>query len=345
MPNIIWFREDLRTADNTALYHATRSANDGVIAIYIICKKAWQEHDVATCRIDFILRNLRLLSESLAQLNIPLILIDAESYQAVPELLLKFMQKQQAESLYFNQQYEINEARRDLAVEQLFKKNNLKTFSYTDHVILAPGEVLTNKGDYYTVFTPFKNAWFKQFAQQQFAVLPKPGTQKPISIQADAVPTTLKNFASPIDPDLWPAGEKEAHQRLKKFIENKISLYDQQRDFPAIDGTSQLSAYLTSGIISPRQCLHAALENNKQQLNTGNSGITTWINELIWREFYKHVLYGFSRVSMHRAFKLNTENITWDNNEELFNAWCEGKTGYPLVDAAMRQMKNNWLDA
>jgi len=342
---LIWFREDLRCNDNNALYHAARSAKQGLIAVYIISKQAWRTHDLSPARIDFMLRSLHSLSENLASLNIPLLIRHTASDREIPQLLIKTMTEFDVQALYYNQQYEIDEARRDLKVEKLCKQNQIQVFSYTDQVILAPGEVLTAKNDYYTVFTPFKNAWIKCFAQQVMHVLPKPKKQLKLEIISDSLPDKIDGFNSTqLAPELWPTGESYALARLENFTSEKIRNYAQQRDFPSLDGTSQLSPYLANGIISPRQCLQAALEANQYQLATGNTGIVTWINELIWREFYKHILHAFPRISMHRAFKLATEKIPWDNNHKNFSAWCEGKTGYPLVDAAMRQLKQiGWM--
>ena len=339
----MWFREDLRMHDNTALYHASCKAKRGLIAIYIISTDAWKAHDVAACRIDFILRNLKELETSLRSLNIPLLIIRSD-FRTIPENLLKICAEHEIDAVYFNQQYEVNEARRDLAVENLLRKSSVKIFSYTDQVILAPGEVLTAKGNYYTVFTPFKKSWIKQFTKQQLIVSPTPKKQSRLNVKSHDIPNRIDNFTCTIASNLWPAGEKQAQQRLANFIDNKINNYAKSRDFPALNGTSSLSPYLTSGVLSPRHCLQAALSINNQQIHEGNLGIITWINELIWREFYKHVLHGFPRVSMHQAFKLETEKLRWNNNSAQLDAWQQGQTGFPLIDAAMRQLKTiGWM--
>lgn len=344
MRSLIWFREDLRVDDNTALYHAARAATDGVFAIYVISSQAWRKHDVAACRVDFILRNLRALSQNLTKLNIPLLIREAKTEKQLPELILDVIKELKVDALFYNQQYELDESRRDLKIETLCKQNRIKCFSYLDQTILAPDDVLTAKNNYYTVFTPFKNAWLKKFSQQVMYVLPPPKKQKKYDVDSDEVPKVISGFDSNIASEYWLAGEEYAQYCLRDFIKNKITAYARQRDLPAIDGTSQLSPYLAAGIISPRQCLQAALEANQFSLTNGNVGILTWINELIWREFYKHVLHNFPRISMHHAFKLQTEKLQWSNDHQIFKAWCEGKTGYPIVDAAMRQLnQTGWM--
>ena len=143
---------------------------------------------------------------------------------------------------------------------------------------------------------------------------------------------------------LWPAGEKEARRRLDTFADEQISYYKNERDFPAKPGTSQLSAYLAAGVVSPRQCLHAALQSNQGEFESGNIGAITWINELLWREFYKHILVGYPRVSRHRAFRPETEALAWRDAPEDLAAWKEGRTGFPIIDAAMRQLlETGWM--
>ncbi|MHC4092761.1 MAG: cryptochrome/photolyase family protein, partial [Planctomycetota bacterium] len=135
-----------------------------------------------------------------------------------------------------------------------------------------------------------------------------------------------------------------ARRRLRTFVSQRIEHYDEARDFPAKNGTSALSPYLAAGILSPRQCLSAALEANSGRLDSGNKGVTTWISELIWREFYRHVLIGLPRVCMNRPFRSGTDRLPWRCDEGQFHAWCEGRTGVPIVDAGMRQLaQTGWM--
>lgn len=156
----------------------------------------------------------------------------------------------------------------------------------------------------------------------------------------------MAGFAPPSEAlrQLWPAGEDEALQRLQRFADEQLEWYDQQRDFPVVPGTSQLSAYLAAGVISPRQCLHAAMTINRGEFASGNPGAVCWISELLWREFYKHILVGYPRVSMGRAFRRETEALAWRHAPEELAAWQEGRTGLPIIDAAMRQLRDTgWM--
>lgn len=342
---LMWFRADLRIQDNAALYHAARKASNGLIAIYIISIDTWQRHDVAACRVDFILRHLKTLSLALDKLNIPLLIYQQDKGTSTEQVILDIIHRYQINAVFYNHQYEIDEARRDLQVEAYLTKQKINVFSYHDQTIIAPGEITAGNGNYYKVFTPFKKTWIKTLSAiqqvKQYSAISK---QIRLDVLPSIVPESIDVFKSNIPTELWPVGEAMAHKRLDNFIEKKITHYAAQRDFPALDATSRLSPYLSTGILSARQCLNAALHFNHYQYDTGELGASTWINELIWREFYKHILHTFPRVSMNKAFKPETENIPWDNNPECFAAWCEGRTGYPLVDAAMRQLKQTgWM--
>jgi len=159
------------------------------------------------------------------------------------------------------------------------------------------------------------------------------------------VPQGVDGFGpGPVHADLWPAGERKALRRLDRFVERRIDRYHEDRDYPSIEGTSALSPWLACGALSPRQCLQAAAEANLGEIDSGRRGVTTWIAELVWREFYRHVLVGFPRVSRGRAFRRETDRLPWRGDDEALRRWREGRTGVPIVDAAMRQMRaTGWM--
>jgi deoxyribodipyrimidine photo-lyase len=346
MRTLHWFRTDLRAADNTAFYHACQQATDGCLAVYIITPATWQAHDMAACQVDFILRGLHALQQQLAALNVELLVVECPRFEDTPALLLEICQQYQITAVHFNQQYEINEQQRDAAVSQKLKAHHIKVHMHRDQTIIAPNTVLTQQNKPFSVFTSFKKAWIHYYQQVPVALLPLPKKQKTLLKldKATNIPTQVQGFNSSIDPALWPAGEAVAVKRLQYFIDHIIINYHTWRDYPAIDGTSKLSPYLATGMISARQCLHAALTANSGQLDKGQVGITTWINELIWREFYKDILVNFPRVCRNQPFKLETKQLQWHNNLAHFNAWTQGQTGYPIVDAAMRQLQQTgWM--
>ena len=341
---LIWLRNDLRHYDNTALSAAAERGP--TVAVYLITPQQWLAHDDAPCKVDFWLRNLRCLSDSLMKLNIPLLIRTAPTWSHVPDVLLELCQQLGIEQVHVNQEYGINEARRDQAVEQALDAQGIGFERYLDQLLFQPGSILTRSGTYFQVFSQFRKSCYNRLHIALPQVVAKPNTQAPLSVSRDAVPESVEGFTTPHSSlrELWPAGEDEARQRLMRFADEHILYYQSERDLPAKPGTSQLSTYLAAGVISPRQCLHAALQSNYGEFESGNPGVFTWINELLWREFYKHILVGYPRVSRHRAFRPETESLPWRDAPEELAAWQQGRTGIPIIDAAIRQLlETGWM--
>lgn len=349
MRAIVWFRADLRVRDNHALFHACSRASDGVVAVFTICAEQWKDkHDWSDAKVDFILRNLESLSEQLGKMNIPLKIVETPRFDGVAKALDKLAKDTACSELFFNREYEVNELRRDEAVTAKFMEAGRGVHAYTDQVMFAPGEIRTRADGWYTVFTPFKNAWRARFKGGEGPeVLGIAKKQPEIDIKADTIPEKVKGFdreARAVRPDLWKAGEDHARSRLKAFAQHRIDDYKEQRDLPSVNGTSTLSPYLVMGVVSPRQCVKAALDANGGRIDSGSKGAVTWIEELIWREFYKHVLVGFPRVCMGRAFRADMDSVSWSFAEATFERWKQGETGYPIVDAGMRQLtQTGWM--
>ena len=336
---LVWFRRDLRVRDNTALHHAARGSRDGVVGLYLITPEAWKVHDEAPAKVDFWLRNVASLSRTLGELGIPLRVVKVARGEDVTEVVLREARGCGCDALYFNREYEIDELRRDARTAARFERESLKVEGFDDRVAMAPGAVLTGSGTPYTVFTPFRARWYEGLKKKGWAVLAAPSRQPATGVEATAVPGRVEGFASPLDPALWPEGEDHAHARLRAFVKKSLRDYKTLRDRPDLDGTSALSPYLAAGVLSPRQCLAAAARANEGDIDAGNEGVVTWVSELAWRDFYQHVMVAFPRVCMYRAFQPETEAVAWRDAPEDFARWCEGRTGYPLVDAAMRQLR------
>lgn len=350
--SLMWFRMDLRVADNTALAAACRGASagaeGGVVGLFVISPGEWREHDFAPVKVDLMLRTLRELSQSLAKLNVPLVIREAKTRRDVPGVVLAAAKELRCDVVHFNQEHELNERRRDAATVEAFDGAGLKAHGHLDQCLAEPGSLRTGEGRYYTVYTPFKKAIIRAMYQEGVPeVVATPRAQAKIEVEASAVPERVPGFESSVDPALWPAGEKWAHRRLEQFCERAIVPYKEQRDFPGVDGTSKMSPYLTIGAITHRQCIAAAVAANpkvKAPLDDGPQGIVHWISEVLWREFYIHIMVGFPRVCMHRAFQPATETIEWNADERAFEAWCAGRTGVPIVDAGMRQLaRTGWM--
>lgn len=344
MRALVWCRSDLRVRDNPALHQACGEADDGVVAVFTRSDRQWRAHDWGACKVDFVLRSVVELSASLGSLRIPLIIIEAPRFADVPGALLEQATQLRCDALFFNREYEVNERRRDDAVVAAFEKSGRTVRAFDDQAVLAPGTVLTNGGSAYTVFTPFKRRWLEVYEDGRPTPLGMPKRQAALVTTPSKPVVSLEGFPGEARADRWPAGERHAHKLLQKFVERRIGDYKDRRDFPAEDGTSTLSPYLAAGVISARECFHAAIEANGGELRDGRPGVLSWISELIWREFYRHVLVGFPRVCMNRAFIEDADAIRWDDDDERFAAWCGGRTGVPIVDAGMRQLRDTgWM--
>jgi deoxyribodipyrimidine photo-lyase len=341
---LIWLRSDLRLHDNTALSAA--AARGPSVAVYLLSPEQWREHDDAPCKVDFWLRNLSELSQALGELNIPLLIRKAPRWEDAPAVLLDLCQQLKIHAVHVNEEYGIHETRRDRWVADALKTEGIDFHSYLDQLLFKPGTVLTRTGTYFQVFSQFRKVCYDRLRSALPNLVSKPGIQVPLNIDSDKIPSSVEGFETPSDGlrALWPAGETEAQRRLGTFTDAQIDYYKSERDFPAKPGTSQLSAYLAAGVISPRQCLHAALHSNQGEFESGKVGAVTWINELLWREFYKHILVGYPRVSRHRAFRPETEALAWRDAPDELAAWKEARTGLPIIDAAMRQLlATGWM--
>lgn len=341
---LMWLRSDLRIDDNSALSAACERGP--TVAVWIASPAQWLSHDDAPCKVDFWLRNLRELSQSLQQLNIPLLIRHTADWAQVPQVLLDICREHAVEVVHWNDEYGVNEQLRDEYAEALLRSSDISVHRYLDQLLLSPGTVLTKAGQYFQVFGQFKRACLERLQHGMPAMASRVAKQAATKIASDPIPSGFDGFAEPTQAlrELWPAGEKEAQRRLAEFAEHSIDDYLQLRDLPAEPGTSQLSAYLAAGVISPRQCLHAALSANRGEFDSGSAGVQTWINELLWREFYKHILVGYPQVSRHQPFRAHTAALPWRDAPEDLKAWEQGRTGFPIIDAAMQQLlATGWM--
>ncbi|MES2826135.1 MAG: deoxyribodipyrimidine photo-lyase [Pseudomonadota bacterium] len=341
---IVWFRNDLRIYDNPALHRAAE-AKQGVLAVYFVCRDMLQNHHVAPVRVDFIQRNLVVLGKELEKFNIPLVVISVDKTNDIIPHLQALITEHEVEELFLNAEYPLDEFNRDKLVSETLRNQGLIVKRFHDRVIIPPGMVRNGNNEPYKVFTAFKNKWLQQARALSLQLLAKPTKQLAHSL---IIKNDISNFFAGIElrdlSALWPAGEKEASKRLNAFIDNKIDDYQLARDFPNLEGTSTLSPYLAVGAMSPRQCIAAVLQANNNEWDSGSQGVTTWISELIWREFYQHLVVDFPQVCKFNAMQPHTEAFPWRHDATLFSAWCEGKTGIPIVDAAMLQLKaTGWM--
>jgi deoxyribodipyrimidine photo-lyase len=342
MTQLVWFRTDLRLDDQPALM-AARS--DGpAFGLFIVSMPQWQAHDDAPVKIDLWRRALLDLQPRLADCGVALKLLRVDHWRDVPQALLAFCVSMGVKVVHCNREQGVNERRRDREAFTLLKANGIQMVGHDGQTLFEPGSLKTGSGDTYRVFTPFARACRAKLRLAASPPLPAP---TPLRLPADMRPDSIEQTwpdRLPCLDQYWPAEHHAVSQRLSDFIASAVSSYDKARDFPAQPGTSKLSPYLAAGLVSPRQCLHAAMLVNGGEIETGSPGVGVWINELLWREFYWHLLHGYPKLSMHRPLRDQTAAIRWREAPEDYTAWCEARTGIPIVDAAMRQiLATGWM--
>ncbi len=352
MRALVWLRRDLRLSDQPALFHACAKAEDGVMAVYIADPSMWQRNDTSAIQVAFLMEGVKWLAKELEKIGIPLCFMQVNKTAEIPAILLSLIKENAINALFFNQEYEINETRRDQQVCELLQKNQIKYEIFSDQLIVDEQWVRSQKGEFFKVFTPFRKKWREVFLREKIELLPVPKSRKTFALAKQFNTDFLEKInkldyiknVSEKKLARWPAGEIAAKKRLDHFIQKDLFSYHTQRDFPYLHATSSLSPWLATGMISPRVCFMAAWQANANQIETGNAGAVTWMSELVWREFYRHVLIHFPRVCMRRAFKPETEKLIWRENSAWLIAWQQGQTGYPFVDAAMRQLnQTGWM--
>lgn len=317
--SICWLRRDLRLNDHAALYQAL-SSNYPVLLLFIfdpgILDKLSDKNDR---RVTFIHQTLRQLSRILRKNGSGLYVMHKPVQQAFEHLSDEFIMK----GVYANHDYEPYAIDRDSKIKEVLKNKGIPFYTYKDQVIFEKSEVMKSDGTPYTVFTPFSKRWKERYAQQ-----------KPDHYPSEALVTKyLKMDVFPF-PSLETIGFEETKEDYPELniSEELIRNYHETRNLPALKGTSQASVHLRFGTISIRHLVKLAIQWNDQ-----------WLNELIWREFFMMILFHFPQV-VNSSFKKKYDQIPWRNDEKEFQMWCRGKTGYPIVDAGMRQLnESGWI--
>lgn len=330
-----WIRRDIRLSDNPALHAALK--HGAVIPVFVLDPHLLERTPAR--RQAFLFGGLRELDIELQKRGSGLTIRKGK-----PEIeLLNLIVETGAQAIYAEEDYTPYARSRD---EELIQ--SLPLTLVHGQTVHHPASVFKSDGKPYTVFTPFSKTW-KSLLPSNLNPLPAPehfpAINLPQSVPLSAQPVlSLSKYPLP-SADHFPPGEQEAQRRLTKFAQSPITDYHETRNRLDLDGTSALSPYIRFGMISMRQAAQAALNAEKENRTTGkpDNGVATWLNELIWREFYISILYHFPRVA-RRAFNPALQNIPWRNNESEFAAWKEGRTGLPVVDATMRQLRETgWM--
>lgn len=315
--SIFWFRRDLRLIDNHALYKALMP-NQPVLPIFIFDPNILDQlEDKADRRVDFIFQALETLNQYLSKTGKSIQIFHGKPLDIFKTISKKYTIK----SVFCNEDYEPNAIKRDQEVEAFLKTKNIDFLSYKDQVIFHKNEIVKADGKPYTVYTPYSKLWLKTFQEKTLENYP---SEKKLENLVEINPQKLS---------LELIGFQKTNYQFQppKINPEILKNYHETRNLPSIE-TSQMSVHLRFGTISIRKLAKIAQELSDE----------TYLKELIWREFFMQILWHFPKV-VHYSFKEKYDQISWENNPDLFKKWCEGKTGYPIVDAGMRELNETGL--
>lgn len=332
---LFWFRRDLRLEDNVGL-KMLRDQADDLFVCYIVdnsprCWK-WGCGD----RFEFKMDCVKGLRADVEAAGGQLIIRRGKPV----EELIRLVRELEVESVAWNRSYEPYERQRDNRAEKELKEIGIEVQTWKDQVIFEKEEILTNSGTAYKVFTPYSSSW--KVKQKPESVSPVENIESAEAPGLEQLPTAeemgLSTYLSDFD---WSGESEEAQRRWDEFRDNQLENYHISRDYPAEAGTSRISPYLRFGAISIRKLYHDCKEQFGAPQN--NEGVETFVDELIWRDFYQQIIYNYPHV-VEKSFKEKYREVKWEENEIWFKRWCEGRTGYPIVDAGMRQLnETGWM--
>lgn len=346
---LLWFRNDLRTNDNPALQHFVNhlEINESGKALFFVSSKQWDLHDWSPIKVDFVKRHAAALVLELAQFNIELSIVEVDDFEGQIDYLKQYCSDNNIADVFVNSELEFNEQQRDKALLD----SGIKMTFFESDVIVPKGQVLNQSGKMYKVFTPFKRAWLTHVKVHGAEYLGE--LQGRAIVEAQAITPEEVNVDLNLDDmdkakahlsEKWPLVSEVKDKLLPLFYRLKVRNYENVRDIPSVKGTSGISPYLAAGVLSTRHVFHTLVNSYPDIVTETDSPEFSWLNEIIWRDFYRHLMFDQPRLAKHQCFNSKYHQVLWPYDHDLFIAWCEGKTGYPLVDAAMRQLtETGWM--
>jgi deoxyribodipyrimidine photo-lyase len=330
---IFWFRRDLRLEDNTGLFHCLNDF-DQVIPVFIFDKNILDKLPTKDKRVEFIWHCIQHLKNKLNAIGSDLIVIHDHPHQ-----IIQLAAEHQVDTVYCTEDYEPDAINRDQLVRDELNKINIEFKSFKDTVIFAKKEILNQQGLPYHVFTAYKNAWRAKLHSSNFHHYPSEDLLgKMVKVESSPlISLESLGFEKTGIADKKIVGSNHAHELFNDFKADKAREYKENRDIPSISGTSFLSTHFRFGTISIRKVVREILELSDVANGRYREGCDTWLNEIIWRDFYFQILFNDPHVA-YSSFKPQYQHFPWHTDVVLFRKWCEGQTGYPLVDAAMMQL-------
>ncbi len=345
--NLLWFRNDIRLDDNPALSFVLQQKLEHGIdfkAVFIATPQQWEIHHRAPIQIDFLERHVRALAEQLAKYGIEFHCFDFGDFKQTPSQLLAFCQEQRISHVVVNQELEINEVIRDQTCSELLQANSVNWQSFESDVVVPKGELLNGTGGMYKVYTPFKKAWAARVQNTGIGLSPTHALLNQLPANQDVAPASVDFSSDKRDSSDWPLMPEVWREQWPNFAEKIIDDYGDDRDFPSLPATSKLSPHLAIGAVSAKRLLANIVNTSPDVLERDDHPKRPWVNQIIWRDFYRHLLFHCPDLAKGKSFLEKYQHMNWPNSPELFEKWCEGKTGYPIVDAAMRQLnQTGWM--
>jgi deoxyribodipyrimidine photo-lyase len=313
--SIFWFRRDLRLHDNVALFNALKSG-EKVLPIFIFDTSILDKLPKNDARVSFIIKELRSMNEHLKSFDASIDIYHGKPIEVFESLIKKYP----IASVFTNHDYEPYAIKRDQEIKELLSSENINFNSFKDQVIFEKNEITKKDGNPYVVYTPYSKKWIEAYEQINHTHYTSEDLLSQLYTQSKAKELTLEEL-----------GFEETNTPIKNYIFNSriINEYEETRNFPSLDNTSKLGPHLRFGSVSVRQMVSRAEEQENK----------TFLKELIWREFFMQILWHFPHTHKD-SFKPKYDRIIWRNNEDDFKKWCNGTTGYPMVDAGMRQLNN-----
>jgi deoxyribodipyrimidine photo-lyase len=362
--NLVWFRNDLRINDNPAL-SAADDESLPLAAVYLVCSEQTEGYGIGLNQQAYLYQSLQQLHKELAKKNIPLFIIEGSTFKSAPELIKNLCQTLEVKKLYFNLEYPIDERTRDKNVVDIVSET-VQCCRYIGDSLVAPWQVVNGSGGGYKVFTPFSRAHANILSDMPVELTSEVKSRQPENLKviqqiltknilehADFTGSnsgtekdlfdSTKQWLSNCNPNKMTPIEIPTSQhsqitsQMRSFCEDKINDYSEQRDFPIIDATSKISSALAMGCISANECYLIARQGNKEKA-------AAWTRQLVWRDFYRSVMWHYPHVCKGQAFLEVDKAIRWSKDLVALDKFKQGRTGVPIVDAAVKQLvKTGWM--
>lgn len=334
---LVWLRNDLRLSDHPAIFEAQQQGDMALVVC--LTPEQWHEHNESNAKCALREQLIQTLQQQAHSQGIPCHVLSLKRFSDCADALVKLCQNQGYQQLWWQNELPVHEAQRDAKVETQLNQSGISCQRLAPDLIVSE-PVLNQQGQPFKVFTPFYKRWLATLVSKVSTPYGLPAQQSPVNTMPE--PFTALSDRNSYRGDLWPADYQVIREKLWLFCHNKEPDYDELRDFPAKPYTSTLSPYLALGAIGPRECLEAIIHSCAEGERDWQASV--WLKELAWRDFYKQLMGFFPDLSKSLPFKPETQYVQWKHNPAGFQAWCEGNTGFPIVDAAMRQLnQTGWM--